>query len=219
MTSASRRRSSTDRAGGVCDEEMADLIRADRRHRAFRDLDRDRAVRPAPRAAGGRDDLPIEGRCRRAHAGHRPGRPDAADHGRPARAAARDSATHEPAAHRAASRPHPLLGRPAPPVVLADAGGTTRDLRRQLADGPVVVVFYLGSTCMACVTHLVELDAALPRFRERRATVWAVSADTPEISRRRGPVRRAGDPAPERPGPRGRHRLRRLETDPGRREG
>jgi peroxiredoxin len=101
------------------------------------------------------------------------------------RSSAPDSGPAAPAGHRVPTQAHPLLGRPAPALVLEDAGGTTRDLREQLADGPVVVVFYLGASCMACVSHLVELDAALPRFRERGAAVWAVSADRPEVSRRR----------------------------------
>ncbi len=99
--------------------------------------------------------------------------------------AAPASGPDDPAGHRVPSQAHPLLGRPAPPFVLRDADGQTRDLRDQLAGGPVVVVFYLGASCMACVSHLVELDAALPRFRERGAVVWAVSADEPEVSRRR----------------------------------
>jgi peroxiredoxin len=92
--------------------------------------------------------------------------------------------------HRVPSQSHALLGRPAPALVLGDAQGTTRELRGRAAAGPVVVVFYLGFTCMACVTHLVELEAALPRFRERGAEVWAVSADSPEFSRER--MRRYG---------------------------
>ncbi len=48
-----------------------------------------------------------------------------------------------------------------------------------------MVVFYLGFTCTACVTHLVELEAAMSRFRERDAEIWAVSADSPEFSRER----------------------------------
>ncbi len=94
------------------------------------------------------------------------------------------------AGRRLASQPHPLLGRPAPALVLGDATGNIRDLRAQAASGPVVVVFYLGATCIACLTHFVELEAALPRFRERGATVWAVSADKPEVSRER--MRRFG---------------------------
>jgi mycoredoxin-dependent peroxiredoxin len=102
-----------------------------------------------------------------------------------ARSPAPDSRPDRPAGHRVPSQAHPLLGRSAPPIVLPDASGQTCDLRDPLASGPVVVVFYLGASCMACVSRLVELDAALPRFRERGAVVWAVSADKPEISRRR----------------------------------
>jgi len=40
------------------------------------------------------------------------------------------------------------------------------------------------------MTHLVELDRELPRFRERGAEVWAVSADSPSVSRDR--MRRFG---------------------------
>ena len=50
---------------------------------------------------------------------------------------------------------------------------------------PTVLVFYLGQTCMACVTHLVELDVAISRVRDRGARVLAISADSPEFSRRR----------------------------------
>jgi peroxiredoxin Q/BCP len=89
------------------------------------------------------------------------------------------------ASPRVPSQDHPLLDRPAPPFVLEDARGKTWKLGETSSEGPVVVVFYLGSTCMACVTHLVELDFAMPRFRERRAQVLAVSADTPEFSRER----------------------------------
>ena len=71
------------------------------------------------------------------------------------------------AGHCVPSQAHPLLGRPAPALVLEDAKGKTRDLGAQVSNGPVVVVFYLGSTCVACVTHLVELERAMPRFRER----------------------------------------------------
>ena len=122
--------------------------------------------------------------------------------------------------HRVPSQAHPLLGRPAPAFVLRDADGRPGTCAARSRDGPVVVVFYLGSTCVACVTHLVELDAAMPRFRERGARVWAISADRPRVlAGRMPPVRRSSDPALERPGPRGLHGLRRLETDPGRRPG
>ncbi len=92
--------------------------------------------------------------------------------------------------HYVPSQTHPLLGRPAPSFVLEDAEGKKRDLPARTEKGPVVVVFYLGSTCMACMTHLVELDRELPRFRERGTEVWAVSADSPGFSRDR--MRRFG---------------------------
>ncbi|MFI5459620.1 MAG: peroxiredoxin family protein [Isosphaerales bacterium] len=87
--------------------------------------------------------------------------------------------------HHVPSQDHPLLGRPAPALVLEDTRGKTWNLREDVSDGPVVVVFYLGATCMACMTHLVELDVAISRFHEQGARVLAVSGDAPEFSRER----------------------------------
>jgi peroxiredoxin len=86
---------------------------------------------------------------------------------------------------------HPLLNHPAPAFVLADAWGKTRDLSAEVRAGPVVVIFYLGSTCMACVTHLTEIDVAISRFNTRGVRVLAVSGDTPEFSLER--IRKYGD--------------------------
>ncbi len=102
-----------------------------------------------------------------------------------ARAVPAAAAQGENGRRRVPSQSHPLLGRPAPALVLRDTSRKTRDLGAQATIGPVVVVFYLGSTCMACMTHLVELEAALPRFREWGAEVWAVSADPPDLTRER----------------------------------
>ena len=96
----------------------------------------------------------------------------------------------KPDLHRVPSQAHPLLGRAAPALVLEDAETKTRDLQAAATEGPVVIVFYLGSTCVACMTHLVEMEAAMPRFQARSAQVWAVSADRPELSRER--MRRFG---------------------------
>ena len=82
------------------------------------------------------------------------------------------------------SQPHPLLGRPAPPFELKDSRGTTWNSQEAVAKGPVILVFYLGESCMACVTHLVELDFAISQFRDRRR-VLAISSDPPESSRQR----------------------------------
>jgi mycoredoxin-dependent peroxiredoxin len=83
---------------------------------------------------------------------------------------------------RVPSQDHPLLRQPAPALELKDVLGTTWNLRQEVHAGPVVVVFYLGSTCMACMTHLTELDVAMSRFENRRACVLAVSDDAPETS-------------------------------------
>jgi len=92
--------------------------------------------------------------------------------------------------HRVPSQANSLLGRAAPALVLEDAERKTRDLQAAATEGPVVIVFYLGSSCVACMTHLVEMDAAMPRFQARSAKVWAVSADRPELSQER--MRRFG---------------------------
>jgi peroxiredoxin len=84
-----------------------------------------------------------------------------------------------------------LLGSPAPPLELKDSSGKTWKLHEAASDGPVILVFYLGQTCMACVTHTVELDFATSQFRERGAQIMAISADSPEFSRER--LRRYGD--------------------------
>jgi peroxiredoxin len=100
------------------------------------------------------------------------------------------AAPGDPDLHRVPSQAHPLLGRTAPSLVLEDAETRTRDLQAAASEGPVVIVFYLGSSCVACMTHLVEMEAALPRFQAQGAVVWAVSADRPELSRER--MRRFG---------------------------
>jgi peroxiredoxin len=95
------------------------------------------------------------------------------------------SRSNPPAAvleHHVPSQQHPLLDHPAPAFVLKDAPGKTWKLGEAASEGPVVVVFYLGSTCIACMTHLVELDGALSRFRDRGARVLAISGDLPEFS-------------------------------------
>jgi peroxiredoxin len=86
---------------------------------------------------------------------------------------------------RVPSQKHPLLGQPAPALELKDIEGTTWNLRREVLAGPVVVVFYLGVTCVACTTHLTELDVAISRFQKCGARVLTVSDDAPEFSRER----------------------------------
>ncbi len=102
-----------------------------------------------------------------------------------ARAAPESAEQGNKAKHVVPSQAHPLLGRAAPPLLLEDTEARSWNLHAAVTEGPIVLVFYLGSTCMACMTHLVELEAALPRFQESGAKVWAVSADSLEFSRER----------------------------------
>jgi peroxiredoxin len=89
------------------------------------------------------------------------------------------------ARQRVPSQSHPLLGRSAPPFELRDSRGKTWNSQDVVASKPVILVFYLGQTCMACVTHLVKLESAISRFSDRGAQVLAISTDSPESSRQR----------------------------------
>jgi len=79
----------------------------------------------------------------------------------------------------------PLLNRPAPDFTLDDTDGKTWPLQTALEAGPVVVVFYYGYHCNHCVSQLFALDKDLERFRDLGATVVAISADEPVLTRER----------------------------------
>ena len=80
---------------------------------------------------------------------------------------------------------HPLLGRQAPDFELADPDGKAWNLRELQAGGPVVLIFYYGYHCNHCVRQLFDVNRDLPLFREVGAQVVAISADPPELTRRR----------------------------------
>lgn len=80
---------------------------------------------------------------------------------------------------------HPLLGRQAPHFELADPDGKAWDLGEVLAGGPVVLIFYYGYHCDHCVRQLFAVHRDLPLFREVGASVLAISADPPELTRQR----------------------------------
>src|SRR5437016_2565643 len=83
------------------------------------------------------------------------------------------------AAFRVETRGHPLLDRAAADCTLPDHRGRPWCLHEQVNRGPVVLVFYLGYGCTACVHHLFELNADL------EAEVVAVSGDSPGLTRQR----------------------------------
>jgi peroxiredoxin len=105
------------------------------------------------------------------------------------RGAAADDWLRELADPKAPSRVetqgHPLLGHAAPDFTLHDHQGRPWHLQRRLGHGPVILVFYLGYACDACVHNLFELNADVERFRSLGAEVVAVSGDPPDLTRRR----------------------------------
>jgi peroxiredoxin len=80
---------------------------------------------------------------------------------------------------------HPLLGRRAPDIELADHHQGSWRLSERLKQGPVVVVFYYGYHCNHCVGQLFALHDDIDKFRELQAEVIAISADPPELTRHR----------------------------------
>jgi peroxiredoxin len=79
---------------------------------------------------------------------------------------------------------HPLLGRQAPDFKLDDLDGHSWSLREILADGPVVLIFY-HTYCDLCDRQLFTDNNELPLFHEVGARVVSISADPPEVTRRR----------------------------------
>lgn len=80
---------------------------------------------------------------------------------------------------------HPLLGRLAPDFELADIEGKICNLRELRNGKPVVLIFYYGYHCIACVRQLFNVNKELSLFHEVGAQVVAISADPPELTRRR----------------------------------
>jgi peroxiredoxin len=86
---------------------------------------------------------------------------------------------------RVATQSHPLLNRAAPEFTLEDHEGKAWQLHDPTRRGPLILVFYLGYSCNACVHGLCELNADLDRFRSLGAAVAAISGDKPESTRQR----------------------------------
>jgi peroxiredoxin len=74
------------------------------------------------------------------------------------------------------------VGEPAPGFTLPGAAGEPVHLAARLALGPVVLSFYRGEWCPFCNLELRALQAALPRFRARGASLIAISPQSPDHS-------------------------------------
>lgn len=92
---------------------------------------------------------------------------------------------NDPAYKPVPTQAHPLLGEPAPAFTLSDTNDKPVRLGDLLGQAPVVLVFYYGYACDHCVSQLFAINKDLDRFRELDATVLAVSADPPELTRKR----------------------------------
>ncbi len=74
------------------------------------------------------------------------------------------------------------VGDRAPAFILPNAVGSAVELAQRLELGPVVLSFYRGEWCPYCNLELRALQAALPRFKAYRASVIAISPQTPDHS-------------------------------------
>jgi peroxiredoxin len=72
------------------------------------------------------------------------------------------------------------VGEEAPGFSLPDALGRAVSLKDRLAAGPVVLTFYRGDWCPHCNVYVRALEAALPEFKARGASLLAISAQSPD---------------------------------------
>ncbi len=80
--------------------------------------------------------------------------------------------------------PNPGLkeGSKAPNFALKNAFGETIELSKELAKGPVVLIFYRGAWCPYCNLHLHALKKNLPEFEKYGAQVIAITPQSPDKS-------------------------------------
>lgn len=72
------------------------------------------------------------------------------------------------------------VGDKAPDFALPDAEGKAVHLAELLKKGPVVLTFYRGGWCPYCNIQVRSLQAYLPQFEAKGATLVAVSPELPE---------------------------------------
>jgi len=75
-----------------------------------------------------------------------------------------------------------LAGNKAPNFMLENAFGETIELNKELAKGPVVLIFYRGAWCPYCNLHLHALKKNLPEFEKYGAQVIAITPQSPDKS-------------------------------------
>ncbi len=83
------------------------------------------------------------------------------------------------------SQEHPLLTKTAPDFDLKNHLDSNVRLSQLTANGPTIVVFYLGYGCDHCVAQLFGLHQDLRFFRELGVNIVAISNDSTEHTRER----------------------------------
>lgn len=73
-----------------------------------------------------------------------------------------------------------LIGETIPMTTLKDATGQPFSLKTNIAEGPVVLVFYRGGWCPFCNLQLSGLQEVWPQLKAMGYRLWAVSTDAPE---------------------------------------
>ena len=74
------------------------------------------------------------------------------------------------------------VGDRIPNFTLPNAVGNSVELQSLLKNGPVVIAFYRGGWCPYCNLELRSLQKYLPQLQELRATLVAISPQTPDQS-------------------------------------
>lgn len=80
---------------------------------------------------------------------------------------------------------HPMVGKQAPDFTLRDHRLTPWHLKDHVGKEPIVLVFYYGYHCDHCVGQLFAINKDLEFFKELGATVVAISADPPSMTKER----------------------------------
>ncbi len=76
------------------------------------------------------------------------------------------------------------VGQVAPDFALPNAEGELRRPGDALLRGPLVLTFYRGVWCPYCNEDLKNLQRFVPELEAAGATVWAISPELPEFSRK-----------------------------------
>lgn len=76
------------------------------------------------------------------------------------------------------------VGEPAPGFATTNADGQAVTLAGYLADSHVMLVFYRGSWCPYCISHLDDIQALFPDLAKNNVQLLAISPDDAQDSQK-----------------------------------